>query len=419
MNDILRKRFDFAIESVEGSPFFYIWVSFLIAVSGLAAYALVMSLILTMHVLEIHIHLVWALMISNYVFLVTASVGLTVVTSIGLIFGVKQYDIIARRGYLLALITIAIGLNAVNLHLGHPERVYNSVLTPNFTSAMFWMTLLYPPYVGLVALTFGLLARYDMTKIAYESYGLRAAVFDLLSLNFLDNALVHQDRDRFLAKITGGLALISGLVAFSVEGTLFAHTEMRAFWYGVEYSPFFMMAAVLSGFSILIAVTAITYKGRGDAIPEEMRNLFVSMGKILAILLGVSLMFTTMKMGIGLLDKIEAITVKQFLVGSFAVPFWGIEIGIGVVLPMFILARTTETKNLAGIVTACLMIIVGLFVQRYDFVVAAQIFPVITEDLPSYFPRILECMLVAGLLAVCLLVYTIADRFLPLKDELA
>ncbi len=63
------------------------------------------------------------------------------------------------------------------------------------------------------------------------------------------------------------------------------------------------------------------------------------------------------------------------------------------------------------------MIMFGLFVYRYDFVVVAQIFPVLKEGLPSYRPTIMETMLVSGLLAACMFLYTLGDKFLPLKNS--
>jgi len=59
----------------------------------------------------------------------------------------------------------------------------------------------------------------------------------------------------------------------------------------------------------------------------------------------------------------------------------------------------------------------GYFVKRYDFVVASQVYPVIPEGLPSYFPAIMEIILIGGIIAAFLLIYTLGARFLPLKEE--
>ena len=139
--------------TVEGAPAFYIWISFLIAVILLGGFALLMSLVHSMEILEFYTNIPWEMMVSNYVFWVGSSVGLCLVSSLGYVFGLRRYEIIGKRGLFLALITIIFGLSSIGLHLGHPERsaIYNA-LTPNLRSAMWWMGTLYPPYIAFIAL---------------------------------------------------------------------------------------------------------------------------------------------------------------------------------------------------------------------------------------------------------------------------
>jgi hypothetical protein len=141
----IKKHLDPLLAEVEGSPGFYLWISFLVALIFLGGYALLMSLIHSMEILEFYTNIPWEMMVSNYVFLVGSSIGLCIVTSLGYAFGLQRFELIAKRSLFLALITIIFGLSSIGLHLGHPERgaIYN-VLTPNLRSAMWWMGTLYP-----------------------------------------------------------------------------------------------------------------------------------------------------------------------------------------------------------------------------------------------------------------------------------
>jgi molybdopterin-containing oxidoreductase family membrane subunit len=274
MNQI-RKHLDPLLTDMELSPGFYLWVSFLVALIFLGGYALLMSFIHSMEILEFSTNAPWEMMVSNYVFLVGSSIGLCLVSSLGFVFGLKRYELIGKRGLFLALIAIIFGLSSINLHLGHPERAaVFSALTPNVRSAMWYMGTLYPPYIVFVALCFWLLARVELAKTAAESVGLKAKAYRLMALEGLKgylyrhlplekleariNRLLPLERmglsldsegaDLRWARIIGTLALISGLLAYSVEGSLFAHTEARPFWYGALYPIDFFLGASFCGF---------------------------------------------------------------------------------------------------------------------------------------------------------------------------
>jgi molybdopterin-containing oxidoreductase family membrane subunit len=446
MNKALKKRLHFTSDAVNGSPGFYVWISFLGALIFLGGYSLLMSLIHSMEILEFYTNIPWEMMVSNYVFLVGSSIGLCIVTSLGYVFGLQRFELIAKRSVFLALITILFGLSSIGLHLGHPERgaIYNA-LTPNLRSAMWWMGTLYPPYIALIAFWYWLLARADLVKTAAESEGLKAKAYKLMALEGLKDFLYRklplekleawiyrllplermglsldsEGADLRWARLIGILALISGLLAYSVEGSLFAHTEARPFWYGALYPVDFLLGASFCGFAWLLAAGIITYMVKGEEIPDKLKALFYEMAEILALLLSLGLLFTTYKMGHGLFEPAKAKTILLFLNGPFSVAFWVFEIAIGIVLPILILLYAARQRKIAGIMVASIMVLVGYFVKRYDFVVAAQVYPLIKKQhtLASYLPTFMEILLIGGLLGALFLIYTLGVKFLPLKEE--
>ena len=445
MNQI-RKHLDPLLTDMELSPGFYLWVSFLVALIFLGGYALLMSLLHSMEILEFSTNAPWEMMVSNYVFLVGSSIGLCLVSSLGFVFGLKRYELIGKRGLFLALIAIIFGLSSINLHLGHPERAaIFSALTPNVRSAMWYMGTVYPPYIVFVALCFWLLARAELAKTAAESDGLKAKAYRLMALEGLKgylyrhlplekleariNRLLPLERmglsldsegaDLRWARIIGTLALISGLLAYSVEGSLFAHTEARPFWYGALYPIDFFLGASFCGFSWLLALGIVTYKVKGEEIPAKLKDLFYEMAGILAVLLSVGLLFITYKMGHGLFEPAKVKTIMLFLNGQFSLAFWLFEIGIGIILPIFLLLYAARRRKIGAILVASIMVLVGYFVKRYDFVVASQVYPLIKiqKPLTSYLPTFMEVLLVGGIIAAFLLAYTLGVRFLPLKEE--
>lgn len=441
----IKKHLDPKLNETESSAGFYVWISLLVALVFLGGFALVMSLIDSMEILEFYTNIPWEMMVSNYVFLVGSSIGLCIVSSLGYVFGLKRFELIGKRAVFMALITIIFGLSSIGLHLGHPERgaIYNA-LTPNLRSAMWWMGTLYPPYIALVAVLYWLLARTELAKIAAQSQGLKARIFRLMALEGLKarlyrimpleriEARVYRllplesmglsldsvGADLRWARVVGTLALIFGLLAYSVEGSLFAHIEARPFWYGALYPIDFFLGATFCGFAWLIIAGIITYKVRGEEIPAKLKDLFYEMGKILALLLSVGLLFIAYKMGHGLFEPAKARTIMLFLNGPFSPGFWLFEIAVGIVLPIPILLYAARQKKIAGLPVAAIMVLVGYFVKRYDFVVASQVYPLIKKQhtLASYLPTFMEMLLIGGILAAFFLTYTLGARFLPLKE---
>ncbi len=441
----IKKDLDLFINGAERSPLLFVWISILIVLIGVGAHALLMSLIHSLEIFEFSLKIPWGMMVSNYVFLVGSSTGLCIVSSLGLVFGLKRYEPIAKRGFFMALITIIFGMASIMLHLGHPERspIY-SALTPNLRSAMWWMGTVYPPYIASLAVCFWLLARQDLAKTARESAGLKAKIYGLMALEGLKAylyrilplegleakiyrllplekmglALDSDGADLRWARIIGSLALISGLLAYTVESTLFAHAEARPFWYGALIPVDFFLGAALCGVAWIMAAGIITYKVKGEVIPVRLRDLFYEMAQILALLLSVEFLFIVYKMGHGLFDPAKAQTIMLFLMGPFSPAFWLLEMTVGIILPIFILLYAARHKNINGVLIAAVMVLIGYFVKRYDFVVATQVYPAIKNGLPSYLPAIMEVHLIAGIFGALLLTYTLGEKFLPLNNEI-
>jgi molybdopterin-containing oxidoreductase family membrane subunit len=419
MTNQIKKHLDFLLNDMERSPAFYIWISVLAAMTGLAAYTILMSLIYSLEIFEFSIHIIWVTMVSNYVFLVVSSTGLCIVTSLGHVFGMQRYELVAKRGVFLALITIIFGMISIGGHLGHPERamIFN-LLTPNFLSAMWWMGTLYTFYIVFITMEYWLLARSELIERSDQAVGLERTIFSFLALKKLDaSRLVAVLKNHRLLQLVGAAALISGLSAHNTLGALFGHIEARPLWYGAYYPIYFLLSASFCGFAWLLAVSIATYKIKREEIPEDYRLLIFEMAQVLALLLSVGLLFTAYKMGFGLFTPAKVKPIMLFLKGPFSLAFWLFEIAIGTILPIPILLYAAKKRNITGVLVASSMVLGGVYVMRYDFVVAAQIYPVIKNGLPSYLPTFMEVLFIGGVFGALFLTYTLGEIFLPLKEE--
>lgn len=436
MNETIKKGLQYALVELEGSPRFYIWISVLAAMALLAGYALLASIVLSMEILEFSIQIPWATMVSAYAWLVVAGSGLCIINGFGAVFGLHRYEMMTKRIAFLSVTSIIFGLNYILLHLGHPEKaLIYSTISPNFRSAIAWMGALYNVYLAIVVVEFWLLVRPDLAQRAERGEGLKRTIYSLLSLKRLDDSrlgrflnesllgrLLYDPRvervlnDPGLPRVFGALAFVTGVAALTMLGSVFAHTESRALWYGPYYPVYFLISALFTGYALLLTVTIISYRVRGNEMHQQVRDLIIEMSLVLAFLLAVGFALTAYRISTSLYDPIRQGPVMLLLVGSFSLGFWVFEVGLMSLLPAFILVWASTKKNLDGVLLGSVMVLIGAFVMRYEFIVAGQVYPSIKEGLPSYLPTVMEGLVIIGVFGTFLLVYTLGEKFLPLKE---
>ena len=403
----------------ERSHYFYIWLSILTSLAVLGAYGLASSFFISLEILEFNIDIPWAMMISTYVFFVVSSTGLCIVTSLGHVFGRRDYELIGKRGVFLAIITIMFGMLAIMLHLGHPERSFFFYLTPNIGSAIWGMSFFYTFYILFIMIEYWLLARAELAYTANTSTGWKQVLYGLAVFGIRDESHTAVDRDHRFAKWAGIAAMAAGLSAHSTLGAIFGHAESMPYWYGAYYPIYFLLSATFSGFAWMIAVVIITYRIQKKEMSHELKELVFEMGNAFVILLGVGMLFTLYKITSGVFHPVKAKTVMLFLNGPFSIPFYTFEIAVGTVFPVLLLLYSLKRQWMTGLMIASIMALVGLFFMRYDFVVAGQIYPIFNNiPLPAtVVPTLMEIFVIAGIFGGLLLVYTLAVKFLPLEEK--
>jgi molybdopterin-containing oxidoreductase family membrane subunit len=325
----------------------------------------------------------WGILISSYVFFVVSSTGLCLVSSLGHVFGFKQFEQIGRRAIVLAIITLLTGFGTIAMELNHPLRMAIwVVLSPNLASPIWWMGTLYGIYLLL---------------LSFELYALM------------------KNRHR-TASLFGLLGFIAAVSAHSNLGAVFGLLEARPFWYGPFLPIYFILSAMVSGGALLALIVYFNPVLRGRALSSDDHGFLQVLGKLQALLLGLLIFFVIWKILPGLYGrppgKYEA--TMAMLNGTFAVNFWVFEVLIGMAIP-FALLLNPRTRTSFGVMLAGLLSTLGIFFMRYDLVIAGQIVPMRpsfaegAESLLHYTPSLAEMAIVIGALCACLLLYILAE----------
>jgi len=80
----------------------------------------------------------WGLYIFTFAFFVGLSAGGLIMASGAEVFGVKALRPLARIGVLTAAVSVAIAAMTIIPDLGRPDRIYNLLLHPRWSSPLIW-----------------------------------------------------------------------------------------------------------------------------------------------------------------------------------------------------------------------------------------------------------------------------------------
>jgi Ni/Fe-hydrogenase subunit HybB-like protein len=361
----------------------------LIGISGLIMFAAAMAGVNAVNIGYRHAYGVtrevpWGILISTYIFFVVTSTGLCIVSSIGHVFGAKDFMPIAKRTVFLSIVTILAGFTVIFFDIENPVRmaIYN-VLSPNLTSNIWWMGTLYGAYM----------------------------VFMIVEFIFLQ---IGSHRFAMYAGLAG---LLSGVVAHSNLGAIFGMLHGREYWYGPYMPIYFIVSAMASGCAAIIFFTWLGYKVNNEKMDKPMERSLEAVGKLCTLMLTVIIFFTAWKLitgSVGGHSKTEAI--RALMSGPYALNFWGFEVMCGMVIPFFLMLLS-RWRNINMMFVAAILMIMGIFVMRYDLVVIGQVVPSYFElgvndhlSLLPYRPSIHEVMVVIGALAIVAMTFLVGEK---------
>jgi molybdopterin-containing oxidoreductase family membrane subunit len=373
-------------------PPLWLWLGIL-SLGVVAGFAGVINVLINGHaeVYNVSREVPWGILIATYVFLVVSSTGLCLISSLGHVFGIEKFEFIGKRAILLAILALLFGFGAIGMELNHPIRMGIYVmLSPNFSSAIWWMGTLYGLYLVLLCGEF-----YFLMKGKHKG-----------------------------AFAMGMLGFIAAISAHSNLGAVFGLLEARPFWHGSFLPIYFIISALVSGGAIISMIVYFNHKKTGTAMPQQYHPFFDTLGRLQALFMMTLLFFVIWKIIPGLYghppEKFEA--TMAMISGPYAFNFWFFEVLIGMLIPIALLLNK-KTRTPGGVMAAGLFATCGIFFMRYDLVIVGQLVSMrrgtadLVDGLLQYSPSITELAIVAGAISGCLLVYTLAERYLPLDAE--
>ncbi|WP_298432128.1 NrfD/PsrC family molybdoenzyme membrane anchor subunit [Geobacter sp.] len=343
-------------------------------------------------------YIYWTIQIVMYPFMTGLVAGAFVLSSLYHVFGIRQLKDIARFSLVFSFALLPVAMVPLQLHLQHPERGIEVMLTPHFTSAIAAFGIAFSTYGMIVASELWFVYRRHFVETA-QALGAkrnktlaergRHLLFSALTLGARDigEHALAQDEKAVKVMATAGIPVACLLHGYA--GFIFGSVKANALW-TTPLMPFiFICSAVVSGIALCVLCYIVTmeirklivgWKRKSDPslpTPEQIKTVEMYEVTMTARYLVMALLAA---LGLELLDLLfrdyakfrSWEIVRSLIYGKDFVNVFVIQYGLGNLVPLilFLLPRLTVRRA----VVATLLVLMGVFMMRWNLVIGGQSF---------------------------------------------
>ena len=317
--------------------------------------------------------------------------------ALGHIMHRDKYETIIRPALLTAMLGYTFVALSVSVDIGRWYYIWHPLIMWNGNSALFEVGICVMLYVSVLYIEFlPIVTERFMGKVNLPGFlsKLNGVIEKLLRA--LDRGL---DKTMFIFIIAG---VVLSCLHQSSLGTLMiiAGPKMHPLWQTPILPLLFLLSAISVGFPMVIAESLSASRSFGLKPETEVLS---SLSRFIAPLLGIYL-----------LGKLGDIVIRETFVyltefNSISILF-GIEIIVGVVVPLRMFLSADVRKSPTGLFIASMLVIFGVLMNRFNNFVTAYNPPYALE---AYFPSVGEIFVTLGFVAIEILLYRLFVIIFP------
>jgi molybdopterin-containing oxidoreductase family membrane subunit len=398
-----------------------LWITGLLAVCALALVAWIFQLVYGLRVTDMRNYVSWGAYMTNFVFFIGISHAGTLISAILRVTNAGWRRPITRMAEAITVFALLVGASMVLIDMGRPDRLLNLLLHGRLQSPILWDLVSVTTYLtgSFLYLYVAMIPDMPILARAARERGRSprlVRLYEMLSLGYRESP----EHRRRLARALGAMAVIIIPVAVSVHTVVswvFGMT-LRPGWHSTIFGPYFVIGAIFSGTAAIITAMALfrrAYRLERYLLPEHFQRL----AKLLLALSLLYAYFTLSEYLTAWYGGLESDTrLLELLAGStlFGASFWLWAV-FGLFVPIGLLIFPSR-RSLGAIVSASVLINIGMWVKRYLIIVPTLQTPFIPAQAagitPHYFPSLVECTITAGAFAGFLLLFTLFSRIFPI-----
>lgn len=325
----------------------------------------------------------WNILIAAYTFMALTASGLCLTANFFEVLQIHRFQLLQKRAHFLAISLLIPALGMLSMELGRLDRVIYFLISPNFSSPMWWMGSVYAVYLGLL-------------------------IFEFWA--------IHNNYKKIM-RATSIITLIFAVAATSILGSIFGVILDKPLWFGSGTPVFFVFSAVVSGLAAMIAGTILTYRFSKEIMSQELRQAIKELSVILTVFLGIALVFTIWRL---ITVSFARVPDTSYVIGSpYGFQFWVLYLTIGLIIPFIALLRSANKERtikkeniLAG---AGLMVLIGMYVDKHIFVISGQFNQPFNIPIGTYTSTFIEWGIFLGAVAIAITIYIFGEIKLKLE----
>jgi len=339
----------------------------------------------------------WTIQIVMYPFMTGLVAGAFVLSSLYHVFGIRQLRDIARFALVFSFALLPGALVPLLLHLQHPFRGINVLMTPHFTSAIAAFGIVFSAYFMIVASELWFIYRRHFVQ---ESLLLRkphktirerlsSVIYTTLTLGAYDTSEKALRTDEKATRILAAAGIPVALFLHGYAGFIFGSVKANALWMTPLMPVIFIVSAIVSG----IAFCMLTYivvmeirklragrKNRAAEPRERRAEIAGAEVDVIRITARYLVAFLLLAIGLELLDLVfrNYTAVKSWDVLRSAVyghefrQVFLLQYGLGGLVPLilFLIPRLSVRRAAVGVA----LVLFGIFMMRWNVVIGGQSF---------------------------------------------
>jgi len=343
-------------------------------------------------------YIYWSVQIVMYPFMTGLVAGAFVLSSLYHVFAIKELKDIARFALVFSFALLFAAPVPIILHLQHPLRGINVMMTPHFTSAIAAFGIVFSAYGAIVASELWFLYRKHFVDIALplkekpdKTLGewFKFIVFCTLTLGVYDVSEESLHRDEKAIKVLAGIGIPVACFLHGYAGFIFGSVKANALWMTPLMPVIFIMSAIVSGIALCMLTYIVTMeirklvaKKKSASLPrhetrEELQSAEINVIRMTAKYL---LLFLVFAITLELLDLVfrgyTAVkswdVLRSIIYGKDFTDIFILQYTVGNLIPFILFLLPNLTIRRA--VLAVLLVMFGVFMMRWNVVIGGQAF---------------------------------------------
>ena len=364
-------------------------------------------------------HVLWTVMIVMYPYITGCVAGAFIVSSLYHVFGLKQLEPIARFSLVSSFAFLLFAALPLLVHLGKPERAFNIMITPNFTSAMSGFGFVYLTYTIIVILEIWFHYRADsVDRYNSSNVTLKTAYYVCL----LGCTMRNEETDRIdhkIVKTLAGIGIPVACILHGYVGFLFGSIKANPMWSTPLMFIIFIFSAIVSGIAVLTFLYLFVNFLKRQKIDQTALNTmvrflwgFMIIAVVLELMDLLSLAYEQTEKWAVLKDLITGPLWYTYVVGQILICSLGSFLLLAITV-LFKLPR--KLSNFLVFLTSGLLLI-QVLLMRWNVVIGGQLISKSYRGHTSFMPGFLEKegILVAAIIFILpFLILRQFDRIFP------